>query len=384
MTNKNDGIYGMLPREKMDPQARAMRDYYAIIPDQPLIQKEFGYYCKEEWIEQGLDPEADFEKEFGYNISNSVGFQGAGWVDAEFSPAFEEKIIEDRGEHEVVQDKAGRLVLCFKNRRNGFMPEYLDSPVKDHKTWEEKCKWRLDPNTPARYEKLEEIGILNQEAARKGYMITQRIAGGIMYLRSLMGPEGWLYMLYDDPELVHDCMKTWFKLADAVITNHQKYTTIDELFIAEDGCYKSGSLISREIMKEFLFPYYQQLITNLKSRQLDSTRHLYIQIDTDGFCVPVIDWYHEEIGMDAMSPFEVASGCDVVKIGQQYPWLIISGGIDKRVLAQGKDAIDKMVDYIMPAMKKRGGYLPTCDHGVPAEVSLENYRYYRKRALEFA
>jgi hypothetical protein len=58
--------------------------------------------------------------------------------------------------------------------------------------------------------------------------------------------------------------------------------------------------------------------------------------------------------------------------------------VDKRVLAQGKDAIDRMVDRIFPAMQRRGGYLPTCDHGVPEEVSLENYLHYRKRCREFA
>jgi hypothetical protein len=35
-------------------------------------------------------------------------------------------------------------------------------------------------------------------------------------------------------------------------------------------------------------------------------------------------------------------------------------------------------------MKKRGGYIPTCDHGVPAEVSFENYIHFRKRLQEFA
>ncbi len=86
--------------------------------------------------------------------------------------------------------------------------------------------------------------------------------------------------------------------------------------------------------------------------------------------------------MDAMSPFEVASGCDVVEIGREYPNLVMIGGIDKRQLAKGKDAIDRMVERILPAMRQRGGYVPTCDHGVPAEVSLENYMHYRKRCLE--
>ena len=134
-------------------------------------------------------------------------------------------------------------------------------------------------------------------------------------------------------------MKTWFELADAVIAKHQEVLTIDEIFFAEDICYNNGPLISPDMMREFLFPYYQQLISNLKSRQIDKDRHLYVQIDTDGFANPTIPVY-QEIGMDVMSPFEVASGCDVVEIGKQYPDLVMSGGIDKRILASTKDEIE--------------------------------------------
>ena len=38
----------------------------------------------------------------------------------------------------------------------------------------------------------------------------------------------------------------------------------------------------------------------------------------------------------------------------------------------------------IPAMKKRGGYIPTCDHGVPEEVPFENYIHFRKRLNEFS
>jgi hypothetical protein len=158
--------------------------------------------------------------------------------------------------------------------------------------------------------------------------------------------------------------------------------TLDELFLAEDICYNHGPLISPDMMREFLFPYYSQLIENIKKRQIDKTRHLYIQIDTDGYAVPVIDVY-KEIGMDHMSPFEAASGCDAVSIGAGYPGLLMRGGFDKRVLSQGKDRIDKLIGHIMPIMQKRGGYIPMCDHGVPEEVSFENYMHFRKRMLEY-
>ena len=72
----------------------------------------------------------------------------------------------------------------------------------------------------------------------------------------------------------------------------------------------------------------------------------------------------------------------VTAIGAEEPDLVLFGGIDKRVLATTKADIDAHLERILPAMRERGGYIPTCDHGVPEEVSLENYRHYRKRCVE--
>jgi len=381
--NVTDGVRAPVPRDQMTPAARKLRDFYERKPGAPLYQREFGFYCLEAWKRQGMPQDVPMDELFGYDPPAKHYLGQLGWCEAGFVPAFETRVIEDRGDYEVVQDWAGRHVLYFKGRRDGFMPEYLDHPVKDMATWEEHCRWRMDPATPQRYADLEKRMAQAADEARQGHIICQNLVGGYMYLRSLIGPEELLYAVHDQPELIHACMKTWLELADAVIARHQEYVTIDELFLAEDICYNHGPLISPEMMREFLFPYYQQLIANLRSRQIDRSRRLYIQIDTDGFAVPVIDVYRE-IGMDYMSPFEVASGCDVIEVGRQWPDLLIHGGVDKRVLAQGKNAIDRMVDRIFPAMQKRGGYIPTCDHGVPEEVPYEDYLHYRRRCLEFA
>jgi hypothetical protein len=292
-------------------------------------------------------------------------------------------VLEDRGEYELVQDRAGRHLLCFKGRRSGFMPEFVAHPVKDMRTWEEDCKWRLDPHSPLRQTLIQTAKQDAIQSVREGKIITQQAVGGYMYLRSLIGPTELPYMFYDNPDLIHDCMQTWLTLADAVIAEYQKVVNIDIIALGEDICYNHGPLISPDMMREFLFPYYQQLISNIKSRQLEPGHQLHFFLDTDGYAVSVIPLY-QELGMDYMSPFEVASGCDVVQIGQQYPELRISGGFDKRILAQGKEAIDREVDRIMPIMHKRGGYIPTCDHGVPEEVSFESYMHYRQRMLEFS
>lgn len=379
---KEDGIHAMAPRDRMPEHVRKLRDTYAITPGAPLVQREFWFYSMNQFYEQGLDPEADVAEVFGYDPPGSYDIKQLGWCEASFHPTFDEQVVEDRGEQEVIQDHAGRHLLVFKNRRQGFMPEYLDHPVKDRRTWEENVRWRIDPAARGRFDYLPDLQADAIAHAGQGYMISQHLVGGYMYLRSLMGPTELMYAFYDMPDLVHDCMKHWLALADAVIAKHQQFVTLDELYLAEDICYNHGPLCSPETMKEFLFPYYQQLLANVKSRQIDQSRKLYVQIDTDGRAESVIPLYMEAIGMDAMSPFEVASGCDVVEIANAYPELAIFGGIDKRVLAQDKRAIDKMVDAIMPALRCRGGYIPHCDHSVPEEVSLENYMHYRQRCLE--
>ena len=355
-------------------------------PAPPFLKCEFGYYCLEEWKRQGMpdiDPGSPEGKAlFHYDDSGSHGLGGLGWCEPAYVPQFEVKILEDRGETELEQDWAGRHVLYFKGRRSGFMPEYIGHPVKDMETWKANAAWRLYPEDPRRYHDLEQRMVLARAAAARGEMITQHVAGSFMYLRTMLGPEELLYAFVDQPELIETLMQRWLELSDAVTAAHQKYVTFDEIFFAEDNCYNHGPLISPKMIREMLLPYYKELLQRVRQRQLDKTRHLYLQIDTDGDCRPLIPFYMEEIGMDAMSPFEVASGCDVVAIGRKYPNLCLRGGIDKRVLAAGPKTIDAMVERIFPVMRKRGGYIPCCDHGVPAEVPYASYLHYRRRCLE--
>ncbi len=381
MKTEQEAAHAPIPREQMDPGARKLRDAYARVPGAALYQKEFGYYCLERWKEQGMPQDVPLAELFHYDPPGSHSLGQLGSCEAAFEPRFEERVLEDRGSHEVVQDTAGRTVLYFKGRRSGFMPEYLDHPVKDERTWEQNVKWRLNPDSPERYDDLPKRMQEARSASDRGLMIFQSLVGGYMYLRSLIGPLELPYMFYDDPGLIHACMEAWFSLADAVIARHQQYVTIDELRFDEDICYKNGPLIAPDAIREFLFPYYQQLIANVRRRQTDNTRPLYFHVDSDGYAIPIIPLY-QEIGMNAMCPFEAAAGCDVVVQGREYPSLAIFGGIDKRILATTKDAIDREVERILPVMRERGGYIPTCDHGVPEEGSYENYLHYRRRCVE--
>ena len=367
-----------------------VKAFYDITPGAPLYQKEFGYYCLDKWIEQGYlkkreevaDYDAYLAELFHFDTPAIHYTMGLGFCEAGMCPWFEEKVLEDRGEYELVQDVVGRKVLCFKGRRSGFMPTYEDHPVKDIKSFEENILWRLDPNSPLRISYTDEVVLPAMEAAEKGMFLSQMLPGAYMYLRSLIGPEELLYTVYDDPALIHKCLEAWFTLNDTVLARYQERLVFDEVFFGEDICYNSGPLISPDMIKEFLLPYYQQLYQNMKRRNRDN-RPLHFQLDTDGFCNPVIDLYRS-VGCDFVSPFEVASNCSVVQTGKQYPDLRMAGGIDKRVLAQGREAIKRHLDSILPVMREHGGYIPTCDHGVPEEVPFEDYLFYREQMLQYA
>ena len=120
-----DGIHEMIPYEKRTKGAQRYWDYQNGKPGAPFYQKEFGYYSLERWHEEGLAEDANLDEVFGFDPPGRVDLHGLGWCEAGFDPWFEEKLLEDRGEYELVQDMCGRAVLCFKGRKSGFMPEYL-------------------------------------------------------------------------------------------------------------------------------------------------------------------------------------------------------------------------------------------------------------------
>ncbi len=147
--------------------------------------------------------------------------------------------------------------------------------------------------------------------------------------------------------------------------------------MGEDISYKNGLLISPAMIEEFLFPYYKDVIDTLRKGQ---NQFMHAELDSDGKLDEVIPLY-KTIAFNAFGPFEIAAGNDVLEYAQKYPDIIISGGIDKRILSNSKEAIKEELDRIMPLMVKRGGFISTCDHNVPSTVSYENYLYYRQQIV---
>jgi uroporphyrinogen decarboxylase len=52
------------------------------------------------------------------------------------------------------------------------------------------------------------------------------------------------------------------------------------------------------------------------------------------------------------------------------------GGIDKRVLTAGRDAVKRELKRVIPPLLERGGFIPTIDHSIPPDVGLDSFKHY--------
>jgi len=142
---------------------------------------------------------------------------------------------------------------------------------------------------------------------------------------------------------------------------------------------RQGPLIGPRMWEEFMGPCYRRIKAFADSHDIPI-----ISVDTDGDPTLIVEPMMEA-GVNYLYPCEVAAGVDVNVYRERFPALGLMGGIDKRALARGPEAIDAELDRIWPAVES-GRYIPDLDHLVPDDVSWENYRYYaealRRRVVE--
>ena len=90
----------------MAPGARKLRAFYARTPGAPLCRQEFWLMPETiaAWKTQGMPDDVSWEELFQLDPPAEHRLRDLGWCEAGLEPKFEERLIEDRGECEVVQD----------------------------------------------------------------------------------------------------------------------------------------------------------------------------------------------------------------------------------------------------------------------------------------
>ncbi len=293
-------------------------------------------------------------------------------------PLFEYKVLEERGDVIISQDERGHIREDKKGRSS--IANIIKPLVASREDWEKVKAERLEPKLagrlPANWTELK------KQYKNRDFVLAVGGHSGLCGIyhptRYLMGPVQLLYAFHDEPELVRDIMNHLGDLQTYLFDQVLNEIDVDFCYACEDLGFKNSSFISPAMFREFVLPSYKKLTGMLRDHGVKI-----MVVDSDGYNWKLIPEFIEG-GVTGMGPMEVAAGMDVVEVRKAFPRFQIIGGIDKRIMAAGKDAIDAEVNRKVPPLFKTGGYIPCCDHSVPPDVSWENFRYYRKRLTELA
>lgn len=342
------------------------------LPRDRGILTDFGFWDETipTWHTQGLPNGIDRRKTVEYfGMDYSLDYIGVP-VNCGLEPAFPWITLEDRGDHEVVQQHDGVRVL--RKKFMGSIPTHLGHLLVDRDSWERHYKPRLDPTTPGRFPADWEQQVAHWRDADRPNVLS--LPGGSLYgwLRDWMGMEKISLTVYDDPQLFAEMVGT---LADCIlgVLEHVLQTggRFDACGMWEDMCYRAGPLLSPRHFKQYLVPHYRRIADLLHRYNVDI-----LWLDCDGNIDALLPLWLDA-GVNCLFPIEIGTwGADPLKYRRQYGKdLRMMGGFDKHILAKGKEDIRREVERLAPLVEE-GGYMGFADHRVPPDVPLENYIYY--------
>ena len=335
---------------------------------------EFGYWAETlpNWHKQGLAPEIDDEgkayQHFG--IENWGGFP----VNIGLLPGFETEIVEDTDEYTIYRDGSRTLM----HERKGIVktiPHYLEFGLKNREDWEE-FKERLDPNDERRWPQGEAWDAAVKRANEADYPVMINIGSMIGIPRNWIGFKGIGLMSYDDPGLIDEIIEQLCVVCCTVIERALREVQFDAGAGWEDICFNSGPILSPAFFDKHVVPRYKRItdLCNLHGVDINYT-------DCDGNVVPIIPQFLGG-GINCMFPIEVRGGSDPVAMRAEFGReLRLFGGFDKMVYYLGAEGIEAELVRLKPTFEE-GGFIPFCDHRVPADVPLDAYKWYLKRKRE--
>ncbi|MGB9643222.1 MAG: uroporphyrinogen decarboxylase family protein [Candidatus Ratteibacteria bacterium] len=298
-------------------------------------------------------------------------------VSFRMNPMFEEKILEHKHGHYIVQDWMGAIVeisdqydLSYLRAAKDFVTrKWYKFPVETRKDWLEMKK-RYDPDDPSRFpENFDELAIPNKN---RTWLQSLSFAGPFWQLREWCGFEGLCMMMAEDPEFVEEMAEFWKDFVLAVMGKFFEKASADHVLISEDMAYKEKSMISPSMAKRFLAPCWKAW-----SERARKSGCKIIEVDSDGYIGQLIPLWIES-GINVCSPIEIAAGNNLVEYRKQFGKnMAYRGGIDKRAIAKGGKDLEEAMSFV-PFLLEDGGYIPSCDHGVPPDISWQNFIEYSR------
>lgn len=301
-------------------------------PDRvPYFEEGLRDDVLDRWREQGLPPGADLAAMFATDFRERVP------VDIEPRPAIEEW---------------PRTVREVERLRERLDP---DDPARYPADWDDRVRaWR------SRDHVLELF-------VHRGFFLSM----GVRAWRSF---EPVVYLLKDDPALVHAIMDLQGEFAARIVDRVLAEVEVDMVAFSEPIGGNDRPLLSPGTYREFVLASYAPALAAIRRRQVAATA--FVTYANARVLLPKVI----AAGFDCLWACEVNNeAMDYLDIRREFgPDLGLIGGIDLDTLLQDPAAIEREMEAKVPPLLAQGRYIPLADGRVRAEVPFANYAHYRR------
>ncbi len=264
-------------------------------------------------------------------------------------------------------------VSYLRSAKDFVTRRWIRCPVETRDDWEQ-MKHRYTLDAPGRFP--DDLADRGRRLADRDEVLAISFNGPFWQMREWCGFEGLCELMATDPAFVDEMAAFWREFVAAVLDRLLAAAAPDHVVISEDMAYKQHAMISPAMVRRFCQPGYVRWC-----RQLRAAGVPVIDVDSDGFVGELIPIWIES-GVNATDPMEVAAGNDINAFRATFGRAIaFRGGVDKRAMAAGGQAIRDELARVAPVVRD-GGYIASCDHGVPADVSWPNFLDYSRLLAE--
>ena len=333
-----------------------------------------------EGLPEGVDWHGHLLETLGIEPERTRPRVGLG-ADFRMIPQFEEKVLEHRGDHYVVQDWKGNIceisdefdVTYLRTAKDFCTRRWIRCPVENRDDWEQ-MKLRYDVDAAGRFP--EDFAERCEQAGDRDWVLAVGFSGPFWQMREWCGFEGLCILMIEQPDFVAEMAGFWTEFVSGVLGRVLDRVTPDAVHMSEDMAYKAHSMISPAMTREFCKPSYDRWCGQLRAAHVPL-----IDMDSDG-CVEELIPIWIESGINVCDPIEVAAHNDIRLYRETYgKQMAFRQGVDKREIAKGGEAIRAELKRIEPVIRD-GGYVPGCDHGVPSDISWPAFVDYARLLAE--
>lgn len=302
----------------------------------------------------------------GFDFNWNRNFSGATFL----FPAFRAELIRTEQDGSRITRNSDGLLIREKPGVTSI-PGMIGTSMTGREAWEELylprlrfCEERVDANA---------LKALREEAGTRALPLGLHCGSLYGKIRDMLGVEGLSYLMADDEELYEEIVFTVAELCFRVAeyTLNSAPGVFDFAHFWEDICFNGGPLIRPELFRTLVAPGYKRITELLKKNGIDI-----VSLDCDG-CIDRLVPIWLENGVNTMFPIEVGTWHASVA-----PWRTLYGkdlhgvgGMDKRVFAKDKAAVDREIERLKQLVDL-GGYIPCPDHRIAPDACYPLVAYY--------